>query len=314
MTNKGSSDKINYLVRPAKQVERKLIIEALQCLSKTYDIPKYTYIGMGSRYFVDFQMVHKFLRISEMISFEKEEDKIKRFEFNKPYSFIDIQPGFSTDILPSLPWTNDYFIWLDYDYKISSSIIDDIKIVCDNARPGVILLLTIDAEPKKFDDGFPEDEMQRMNVRLANLKEEIHPHYPPDIKTSDMSKKKFPKILLKIISEIIRDCLRFRDLNFYQIFNFIYEDTSQMYTYGCIFGKSKKKISDTGIYDLKYISSDDTFVKIKLPILTPREKMHFDSLIPQIDKKLDEFEIAPEKLKAYEQYYRYYPQYFESFI
>ena len=131
---------------------------------------------------------------------------------------------------------------------------------------------------------------------------------------SDMSKKNYPKVLHKAISERIRDCLSLKDVKFYQIFNFIYEDSSQMYTFGCIFGKNKKKISDTGIYDLNYISSDEKFVKIKLPILTPREKMYFDSLIPQIDKKLDQFEIDPEKLHAYEKYYRYYPQYFESFI
>ncbi len=120
MKNEGNSDKINYLVRPTKQVERKLIIEALQCLGKNYDIAKYTYIGMGSRYFVDFQMVHKFLGINDMISFEKEEDKIKRFEFNKPYNFIDLQPGFSTDILSNLSWSKDFIVWLDYDNRISS--------------------------------------------------------------------------------------------------------------------------------------------------------------------------------------------------
>lgn len=42
MRNEGSSDKINYLVRPAKQVERKMIIEALLCLGKKYNIKDYT--------------------------------------------------------------------------------------------------------------------------------------------------------------------------------------------------------------------------------------------------------------------------------
>lgn len=314
MTNEGSSDKINYLVRPAKQVERKLIIEALQCLSKNYDIAKYTYVGMGSRYFVDFQMVHKFLGINAMISFEKEEDKINRFEFNKPYNFIDLQPGFSKDILPTLPWSKDFIIWLDYDSKISLYMIDDIKIICDNARPGTILLLTIDAEPKRFDEGFPKNEIQRMDIRLENLKKEIHPHYPSDMKRPDMSKKNFPKILLKTVRERIRDCLSLIELDFFQIFNFIYEDTSQMYTYGCIFENDSERISDTGIYDLKYISNNDTFIKVNLPILTPREKMYFDRLIPGIAEKLDRFEMDSNKLQTYEEYYRYYPQYFEAFI
>lgn len=314
MTNNGSSDKINYLVRPAKQVERKLIIEALQCLGKKYDIANYTYVGMGSRYFVDFQMVHKLLGISDMISFEKEEDKIKRFEFNQPYEFINLQPGLSAEILPTLDWSKNFIIWLDYDQEISPYMIDDIEIVCDNARPGTILLLTIDAEPKRFDEGFPEDEIDRMETRLKNLKESVYPHYPPSIKKTDLSRKRFPAILMQIVRERIRDCLAIKDLNFFQLFNFVYEDSSQMYTFGCIFEKRINKIQATGIYDLGYIFKDDHFVKIKLPILTPREKMHFDRLIPGIADKLTEFEMASDKLRTYEKYYRYYPQYFEAYI
>ena len=314
MTNEGSSDKINYLVRPAKQVERKLIVEALQCLNKNYNISGYTYVGMGSKYFVDFQMVHKFLGINKMISFEMEEEKIRRFKFNKPYNFIDVQSGLSTDILPTLSWDTDYMVWLDYDYKISSSIIDDIDIVCDNARPGTIFLLTIDAEPKRFDEEFPENEKQKMKKRLEKLKKEIHPNYPPDTSVSDMAQKNFPKLLFKIINERIRDGLSLTDLSFFQIFNFIYEDSAQMYTYGCVFERNNEKIRDTGIYDLHYISSGDQFVRINLPILTPREKIHFDRLIPNIEKKLEAFELDHEKIRSYEKYYRYYPQYFESFI
>lgn len=184
----GSSDKVNYLIRPAKQVERKLIIEALQCLGKKYHIPDYIYVGMGSRYFVDFQMIHKFLGIKDMISFEMDEENIKRFEFNLPYEFIDLQPYKSTDILPSIDWSKDFIIWLDYDQKIQRYMIEDIEIICDNAKPGTIL------------------------------------------------------------------------------------------------------------------------------ILTPREKMLFDKLIPGIAEKLTHFEMPKDKLHTYEEYYRYYPQYFEAYI
>ena len=44
----ASYDKINYLLRPSKQVERKLFIEGLQRLSKAdYYISEYTYAGLG---------------------------------------------------------------------------------------------------------------------------------------------------------------------------------------------------------------------------------------------------------------------------
>ena len=87
-----------------------------------------------------------------------------------------------------------------------------------------------------------------------------------------------------------------------------------MYTFGCIFERRIKKVQDTGIYDLDFISKNHHFIMIKLPILTPREKMHFDRLIPGIADKLEEFEMNAEKLQTYEKYYRYYPQYFEAYI
>ena len=310
----GSSDKINYLVRPAKQVERKLILEALQCLGKKYPIQNYSYVGMGSRYFVDFQMVHKFLGIKDMISFEMDEDNIKRFEFNLPYEFIKLLPYKSTDILPSIDWSEDLIIWLDYDQKIQQYMIEDIEIICDNAKPGTIFILTIDAEPDRFDEEFPQDEGERINKRLKNFKDTIHPHYPPNIKKNDLSKKAFPKILMQIIRERIRDCLTKRDLKHFQLFNLLYEDTCQMYTFGCILEKRPKKIEDTGVYELNYISKDDNIIRIKLPILTPREKMLFDKLIPGIADKLDHFEMSKDKIRTYEKYYRYYPQYFEAYI
>lgn len=310
----GSSDKVNYLIRPAKQVERKLIIEALQCLGKKYPIANYTYVGMGSRYFVDFQMIHKFLGVKDMISFEMDEQNIKRFEFNLPYRFIDLQPYKSTDILPSIDWSKNFIIWLDYDQMIQPYMIEDIEIICDNAKPGTILILTIDAEPDRFDEEFPHNEKERMDNRLKNLKESIHPHYPPGIKKSDISKKRFPKILMQILRERIRDCLTKRDLQFFQLFNLVYEDSCQMYTYGCIFEKREKKIEETGVYALDYISKGDNLIHIKLPILTPREKMLFDKLIPGIAGKLADFEMPEDKLRTYEHYYRYYPQYFETYI
>ena len=45
-----------------------------------------------------------------------------------------------------------------------------------------------------------------------------------------------------------------------------------------------------------------------------REKIHCDRLIPGIGEKLDRFEMDSDKLQTYEEYYRYYPQYFEAVI
>ena len=45
---------------PAKQVERRMMIELLQLLSQVgFSINTYQYTGMGSVYYVDFVLFHK---------------------------------------------------------------------------------------------------------------------------------------------------------------------------------------------------------------------------------------------------------------
>ena len=86
-----SYEKINYFLRPKKQIERKLIIETFQKISNVVEISKYHYFGFGSIYFADFILFHKLLNIQKMTSIDDKEDDKDRFLFNKPYGFIDFQ-------------------------------------------------------------------------------------------------------------------------------------------------------------------------------------------------------------------------------
>ena len=78
-----SFEKINYLLRPKKQIERKIIIEILQKIQKPLkiDISKYCYIGMGSIYYYDYILFHKFLGISNMVSIDDKDCKNRFFAF-----------------------------------------------------------------------------------------------------------------------------------------------------------------------------------------------------------------------------------------
>lgn len=311
----SSSEKVNYLIRPAKQVERKLIIEMLQILSNRYPIKKYQYVGMGSLFYVDYQMVHKYLGIKSMISMEMEEEKIERYRFNKPYKFIKLIPGMSTDILPTLNWNENLFIWLDYDSKMSLSIINDIQIISNYIKPGGILIVTIDAEPKRFDNGGDmSKDMYKPKRLLNNFKKELYPYYPLKIHEKDFSHNRYPSLLYQMIVNIIQDKLIRRNLSCYQFINFKYKDTSQMYTFGCIYDMNPNDIKGCGLYDLEYVSTNSAIIEINVPIITPLEKIHFDKLIPEIAEKLTHFKMDQKKLNDYEKYYRYYPQYFESFL
>src|SRR5688572_20955159 len=96
----GSYERINYGLRPAKSIERKMLCEAFRRLSEFGSVESYVYIGFGSTYFSDFNLFHKQLGIRNMISLEKDKNNKARFEFNRPFKCITIEYGHSNEILP----------------------------------------------------------------------------------------------------------------------------------------------------------------------------------------------------------------------
>ena len=119
-----SYKKIDYRLRPAKNVERKMLAEAFNRLSKFAPVNSYRYIGMGSLYFSDFILFHRSLGFQKMISIEAEEKEPQqeRFKFNKPFNCVDIKFGFTSKILPNLNWDTRDVIWLDYDGKLNLDV------------------------------------------------------------------------------------------------------------------------------------------------------------------------------------------------
>ncbi len=63
---------INYSLRPAKSVERKMLCEAIKRLAVFDKIESYKYVGFGSAYFSDFSLIHRSLGIEDMLSIEKD--------------------------------------------------------------------------------------------------------------------------------------------------------------------------------------------------------------------------------------------------
>ena len=85
----ASFDVVNYTIRPNKNIERKLVFESLRELSTPLGLGDYRYIGLGSPWFIDFLLAHRYLLIRDMICIEFEEHA-PRMEFNKPYDCIAV--------------------------------------------------------------------------------------------------------------------------------------------------------------------------------------------------------------------------------
>ncbi len=62
-----SYSRLHYGLRPAKNIERKLIVEALSRLDHVYPLRNFLYVGPGSLYLVDFTLFHRRQGFTEMV-------------------------------------------------------------------------------------------------------------------------------------------------------------------------------------------------------------------------------------------------------
>jgi len=328
----ASFEKIDYLLRPSKQVERKLIIEALQKLSKAgYYIHDYTYLGLGSIYYADFILFHKYLLIDRMICAEI--DPIpNRMEFNKPFDFIELEMKSAGEIIPILDRTKQYLVWLDYDSTIDKDVFSDIRSCVHVLAPGGIFLISVVSDLRRLinlldpSEAKELTEEQKKEKLVPVLNELLGIHYGQEISLRDLSTNKLPKVIAKSLQNFINSCLDTRDgIDFFQIFNFRYSDNIQMLTIGGIIdsSNSRENIEQSGIYNLHFVSRESEPILISVPPLTIREKIWLEKNLTSIEKHLTDnnclpnnmaFEIEIKLVKNFIKYYRHYPLYYETLL
>lgn len=319
----SSFEDINYGLRPNKSIERKMICEAFQKMTYISDLKDYRYIGMGSAYFTDFILFHKYLGLDKMISIEKEESKKNRMEFNKPYTCIEMRYGTTTTVLPNLELQDHLnLIWLDYDGTINSSMFADIDSVVANAKAGSMFLISVNAEP---DSSLKKDD--RMKALIEKIGKERIPIEHID---TPLTSKNYPIVIYDMIDRQIKKTLLERTggdekkLDYLQLFHYIYQDGAQMLTVGGILydETQKKEIAKMKFSEIHHLSSNETSVKIKCPNLTYKEVHHLNNLLP-CDLKIatsgtisnKEFKNIPlntTDVKNFAEVYRYYPNFAEA--
>src|SRR5437762_3665630 len=142
---------INFSLRPAKNVERKMLCEAFSRLACFASFADYRYVGLGSTYFSDFLLVHRRLGINDMVSIERDTANRQRFLFNRPFACIEMRFGQSTDVLPRLAWRRRTIAWLDYDGVLEDDVLADAQHLASNMISGSVLVMTLNAEPGEAD-------------------------------------------------------------------------------------------------------------------------------------------------------------------
>jgi len=309
-----SGIKVQYELRPHKQVERRMLIDAFHLLSAAgFPIKRYQYTGFGSWYFVDFILFHKLLGIEKMLSIEHAPAFKRRVEFNKPFENVGIFIGEASEVIPTLSASDRHILWLDYDGVIDGEKIADVRSAGSVLSPGSILLLTVDNQPPGPPDGDPESWKSYFLEEAAGF-------LPANPSVKYFVESNLTKVNSGILWRAIMSGVGPRSgVEFTPLFNFLYADGHQMVSMGGMVTTKHEQelIKKSSLPAQTYFrdSFDADPYQIKVPNLTRRERLHLDSAMPCSPGWTPaEFELTSEEVAAYNEIYRFFPAYAELLL
>ncbi len=305
--------KVAYDLRPAKQIERRMLIDGLQRLGLAgFPIEDYQYTGFGSVYFVDFILFHKLLNITRLLNVEYSPKIKKRIRFNRPYKLIELAFKPIADVIPTLSPDLHHLLWLDYDSVLNASQLVDINLAATYLSPGSILLVTVDVEPPGSSTDGPEQWFDYFRGEAEQYLGEFN-------SITDYVESKLTRINVQILFRAIQAGLAGRGVTFVPLFNFLYADGHKMLTIGGVLATEteRRKIQASTLAKTSYCRRDFNKppYEIRVPRLTRKERLHLDCAMPSSKAwRPNEFELRDEDMLAYREIYRFFPAYAELLL
>lgn len=322
----GSSEKVNYSVRTSKSIERKMMCEMITSLDHFSKVSEYRYIGMGSKFFTDFVLMHKTFGITDMYSLEtkRSDDDKKRFSFNKPFNCIQMVFKNSKEWLNStqFPWKEKRdIIWLDYDGGFSIKQITDLELCVKKVKSGSVVFVSTNVSfINELRELSPKDRLEKYTELVKNS------DYTNHLTAKDMAGDNIYKVVADTFNVAVKngisECNKViqKDsnlLNVDQIAYFLYADSfTPMITLGWIVYNNydKEEIEKCGMCDLEFSRRyGEAPYSITVPVLTYKEIAVLNKNMPDCSYPIEEATfLSQEEIEGYKKIYRYYPTTIET--
>jgi hypothetical protein len=310
-----SFNRIDYRLRPAKAVERRMMAEAFLRLRPFGSVETYRYIGMGSVYFSDFSLFHGLCGFDPMISLEGTEDtKVQeRFRLNVPLGNISVRFGHSNTTLPTLPWDLRSVVWLDYDGVLNKEVLIDVRYLAAKLVSGGVLTVSVNASLQDTDDG-SKTSLQVLTERLGSSgKIPAATTSAGVIKSADIA-----TVYREILTQELKDGLNDRNagrpagqrFTFEQVFFFKYQDGAPMLTIGWIvFDEGQRALYEQCAFSgLSFVRREADPFPISVPLLTNTELREINRCDEEGKyRKLEELPLPQSEVDKFHGLRRYWP-------
>jgi hypothetical protein len=309
----SSTNIVNFSLRQNKSIERSIVFDCIGEVVRLLSLRGLVYVGLGSVWFADFMLAHRFLGVDTMISIEHDEVIYKRAKFNKLYRTLEVWEGKSSDVIPRLVRRDDltdrpWIAWLDYDDDMDddklAELVELIRVLPENS----ILITTFSAYAAKY------GRNENRPAYLIDLFGQSAPEGLNPVETR--SQEELSRILAGsteryLVSAAIRSG---RPGSFLPAIRLMYRDSAPMVTVG---GVLPTVDNEEAIRQLvsraEWIGRSDKL--IQAPYLTPKEFLALQSGLPSVDpitrsdvQKMG-FDLDEEQLDSFVDHYLRYPQF-----
>lgn len=325
-----SFEDVHYLLRPAKNVQRKMICEALARLEFLRPLSDYRYIGFGSVYFGDFVLFHRRLGIDKMTTIEAERSAESRVRFNRPFDCIHVEMGFSTEVLPKLKVEQQpNIVWFDYDGVLKDFVNVDIRSLAASVASCSVVMVTLDARWKAFvktveslevpnQEDYDGLSLPEKIARLTGDDRFLTAELTGD-KLAETCRLSMQTALERGISERNRELIESGNtglIRYRQLFNFRYQDQAEMMTVGWLLypESDAPKVQAAGFDRMEFCCDAAKYFRITAPKLTFHEARELNRHLPCANPSSIPVPVSDEYKTDYTRIYRYFPAFTEAEI
>lgn len=316
--NPSTASFIAYDLRPAKQTERRILLDFLKCANEAeINISDCRYVGMGGTKFYDFHLFHRFLGVHQMTSLERDPELFYRAAFNCPYGFIKVKQKTVGEFLASDKETSRTIYWLDYDGGLSSEIIADITALGAKLTAGGFAFVTVNADFPHFLETKPKE------TRLEHF-QQILGDFSINLNSAQIEKSVFADTVYRVLVAAFKNAFAARlDGYFHLLFKVQYQDSRPMITVGGCFCSNDQSasIQRRMKVDVPFLLNKQPYkIDIRKLTLTDSERTLFDVAVTKRRTKsrqatlLLSLGFSAKDLKSYQDLVRFLPRYHESII
>lgn len=344
MNASPSFERLNYLLRTNKNIERKLIFDLLTRAYSREVCSQLWYLGFGSMWFSDFKLAHRHLEIEEMISIERL-DYADRANFNSPLASIRVEPGESNAVLPKLVTERaekPVIAWLDFDGYLDESVVTDINTLLGNAAANSVLIFSVNSHLSNYKSR-TEDSKKRAKTETAagwiesilgasSIELKYQPTQLPNESYRDsVTIEQFPEFLSGALLTYMKHHMvklarqhNNETISFLPLFQLHHQDGAPMITVGgAVVTPSSEKLWKQALAENILLSNNTEtpcYRRLDLIPLTIKEKITLDSCLPDSQGeenyltkvKAHGVKLNEDELKKYLLFYKHFPIFMET--